>query len=193
MARNFPVKIKEKYPSVSCVYKVHFGHKFLIVKAKYFKQSIDSFTEDIDRKIRLGLKENDQYEKVVKYIKTGRITFCTAEVLFQSDNHGALMAFENKILSENENNKQCLNKVFVAYQPKWMSQKQIDDFNNSPGDQIKTETTPVIVKKPESNRAAISKQTVVKATEIDLKDISDILQGLDEINAAKDLKISPKG
>lgn len=185
MAREFPVKFKDNYPSKSCIYKLSFGSKYLIVKAKAFKQSIQMVTEGIDRKIRLGYKPDDIYEKVLKHIKTSRVTFCTAEVLFQSDDHSELIAFESAILSKCSIDPLCLNISFDPYIPSWIAKSKI---NNLQSDVPTIQVKPIVTKNKTYTKPVKNPREVKSDLPVDLNDISDILYNIDKINATKDLK-----
>jgi hypothetical protein len=192
MPRPFPVKFKENYPSYPCIYKAYFGTKFIIMKAKALKQSVTAMMENIDRRIRLGYKDDDPQINVYKHIKKARVVTAIVEVLFHSENHGELMAFESDVLRKYEGNPLCLNTTFIPYQPAWISQKQVDEF--VPGLKTfrfeKPETTEVSTSTPEIVIEEVAKLPVEPklSPQIDLNDLDDILDALDKVNATKDIK-----
>lgn len=189
MPRPFPVKFKENYPSYPCIYKVYFGTKFIIMKAKALKQSVTAMMENIDRRIRLGYKDDDPQINVYKHIKKARVVTAVVEVLFHSENHGELMAFEADVLNKYNGNPLCLNTTFIPYQPAWISQKQVDEF--VPGLKTfrfeKPEAAPVSEETPQEELPELPPEPK-SGHQIDLNDLDDILDALDKVNAAKDAK-----
>jgi hypothetical protein len=120
MARIYPYRFKEEYRSVTCVYKIHMGSKFIIWKALNLKQGAEQVCKDLDRKVRLGCNTGDFFCRAAEHIKRHRPSELVIEVLLQSDNHAELIEFETKILNDNKDNPSCLNINISPYIPAWI-------------------------------------------------------------------------
>lgn len=116
---------KEDYTSASCVYKLWFGKKFFIWKAKALFQSLDTVSVDIDRRLRNGMKQGDMYTLVISHIQRARVTQMEAEVVLYSDNPEELLIAEYEALKAAKGNPDCLNMGFYPYIPKWIPEAAV--------------------------------------------------------------------
>lgn len=117
----FRYSMREEYPSRTCVCKLWFGKKFLIRKFKALRQGVDTVAEDIDRRVRNGLKDGDIYEKVIAYIKRARPNQMEVEMVFSSDKAQEILLQEYRLLQDSKSNPDCLNMQFDQVEfPKWI-------------------------------------------------------------------------
>lgn len=128
IANPFRYMFRESYPSTGTIYKAWFGKKYLIWKAKSLHQSVNNMAKEIDQRLRLGLKEGDQYAKVVQYIRKGRITIFEVEAVEQSDNPVDLLIAEHKLLKAGESDPECLNVTFFPMMPGWVTDEAKAEF-----------------------------------------------------------------
>lgn len=169
MAGIFNYRFKENYGNPTCVVKFWFGSKYFIWKCLHLKQSCDQVFRDLNRKILNGGKEGDLFFNVVKHQKRTRVMFATVEVLFESTDLAAILAFDHEELSRSSADKDCLNTSFDQYIPKWLekatSNKAIQGTISTSDDMI-VETEAEI--KPEAVKIATdSKSTELLSGKID--------------------------
>lgn len=126
MAGMFNFRYKEKYLSRTCVVKYWFGSKFFIWKALHLKQSCDQVFRDLNNKIaKEKLKElssGDLFYLVAKHINKNRPAVAIVEVLFESDDHQAILDFDRQTMQEAFKDPNCLNICCDQYIPGWLKQ-----------------------------------------------------------------------
>lgn len=115
-------------PSNPCTFKLWFGKKYLIWKGKALHQALDNIAIQLDRGIRVGVSEKSAFIKVVDYIKKGRITFFTVEIMLQSSKPPALLRSELLLLRKAKKDADCLNMVFEPYIPQWIPAKDVKEY-----------------------------------------------------------------
>lgn len=127
---HIEVPLHEVY-GTKCIYKVKFGSKFYIGKAKTFLQSCEAMAVLIERELRNGVHESDMYYYVVRYIIKNRVTRGYAEMVFDGDKkpESDLLKFEQGLLTKYKGDPDCLNNSFDAYIPKWIPVEQVNIFN----------------------------------------------------------------
>lgn len=121
----------DKFYSTPCVFKVHFGKKFLIWKGKSMLQSAEAISIQIDRHLRKGeIDETDYLYHVVTYIKRARVMQGRVERVGDEyhDDNLKLLQLEQKCLDEEMDNELCLNNNVQAYIPKWVGLTVESDF-----------------------------------------------------------------
>lgn len=128
VANPFRYMYKERYRSESTIYKAWFGKKYLIWKGKALQQSVEMISKDIDNRMRLGLKENDVFENVIKHIARARVTMFVVEAVLQSDNPVELLIREHELLKAGKEDPACLNTTHFPTFPKWIPQSAVDEF-----------------------------------------------------------------
>lgn len=118
---RYSMKNNERYPSCTSVCKLWFGKKYFIRKFKSMHQGVEVIARDIDRRLRLGQKPEDIYDKVIKYIKRSRCSQFEVEMVFKSDRAQDILLNEYRMLQAAKDDEDCLNTVFseVEY-PKWV-------------------------------------------------------------------------
>lgn len=119
--RTFPCKIPKNIPNTHCIYRLNFDEKYLVIKCKFFHQSILLNMKEIDRKMRLGCTPENMFYKTIPFIIKNKVNICSVEVLFQPDDVADLIPFEKKILTQSKSDSNCLNITFEPYEPKWIS------------------------------------------------------------------------
>jgi hypothetical protein len=118
--------------STKCIYKVTFGKKFYIGKAKTLLQSCEMMATLIERALRTGtVNSADMYYHVVQHIKRTRTLKAYAEMIHDGDNQpeSELLKVEQQLLTKHKDNPDCLNNSFDAYIPKWIPAIEIKKFN----------------------------------------------------------------
>lgn len=156
IANPFRYYFRESYPSETCVFKIWFGQRYFIWKAKALHQSVNNISQEIDRRLRLGLKEGDIYEKIVKYIRKARVSQFEVEMVFSSDNPVEILKYEHKVLKEAMKDDMCLNTLFVPGAPKWVPETAVEEYNK-----WKQELT--TIKKTKKKNATASNAKTVSA------------------------------
>lgn len=128
VSNPFRYKFREPHPNTSCVFRVWFGKKFLIWKCKALHQSVNTIAMDLDRRLRLGVKDDDLYKKAVGYINRGRVTLFEVEVVLTSDDPVVLLQEEYRLFQDGRTNPDCLNETFMQQMPKWMPESTVSEF-----------------------------------------------------------------
>lgn len=128
-ARPFNYSMREKYPSISTIWKAWFGSKkFLIVKAKSLHQSVNMIAKEIDYKYRMGVKDDDMHVKVIKHIKRYKIQAFEVEAIVQTDNPAELLIEEYKLLKAYAGTEACLNTNVMPHIPNWIPETAVKEF-----------------------------------------------------------------
>lgn len=132
MANPFRYSMKngEKEKSITCICKLWFGKKYFIRKFKALHQGVDVIACDIDRRLRLGQKPEDIYDKVIKYIKRSRCTQFEVEVVFKSDKPQEILLNEYKLLLAGKDDDDCLNTSSEVEFPKWIPIIDVEAFKS---------------------------------------------------------------
>lgn len=120
ISNPFRYQFLEPARSTSCILKLWFGKKYLIMKAKSATQTVNALSQELDRRLRLGVVPSHMYEKVVRYILKSRVAIFHVEVMFESDKPIELLKSEYKFLKIGMNDDACLNNTFDAYIPAWI-------------------------------------------------------------------------
>lgn len=132
---KFPIEVPtHKYYSNFSVYKIWFGKYFMIWKGKSLLQSAETMSVLIDRALRLGTKDTDNYlYHVISYIKKARVTRGYVEIIdiadFDNTDWLSFLKVEQNLLTAHKNDTQCLNNNFIAYVPNWMGAEVKNQFD----------------------------------------------------------------
>jgi hypothetical protein len=110
---------------------VWFGKKYFIWKGKALHQSVDMIAKEIDRSLRLGLKDNDIFAKVVHQIKYARIALMEIEAVCQSEDPVEILTCEAGLLQAGATDPLCLNTTFVPHYPKWIPEAAVHLYEQS--------------------------------------------------------------
>lgn len=129
VSNPFRYLFREAYPSETCVFKIWFGQRYFIWKCKALHQAVNNISVEIDRRLRLGIKDGDIYEKIVKYIRKARVSQFEVEMLLKSDDPVEILQYEHKVLKAAQKDEMCLNTLFVPGSPKWVPETAINEYN----------------------------------------------------------------
>lgn len=128
MSRPTVIYSLPRVPSVnSCVYRISFNDKFVIVKAKDHIMSIQAIQKSLNQFMRnseLQRNPTNLYYHFFSYVEKVKDGYFTVEILLESDNAYELLKAEQKALNEAIKDKKCLNNNVEAYIP---------DFNEITG------------------------------------------------------------
>lgn len=141
------IPILEEYFEIeSCIYKLYYGKKYVIVKGKTLSGSIYLIEKGYANFITAwgGVKGkecddvNSYYKKFYIYIhKNPKLQF-KIEVILESNNGYELLLKEHIELNLSMHDKKCLNNNVESYVPKfrektqsygWLSKQDVDSFN----------------------------------------------------------------
>lgn len=128
ISAGFPIEIPISQKAEPCVFKVHFGKKYLIWKGKSLRQSLDIIGKSINARLRDDNtdKTNFMYH-VVQHIKRNGITkgFCHIENVFtdyvregtETVKGYQMLVDEQNMLDKARKDGYCLNNNEQAYVP----------------------------------------------------------------------------
>lgn len=117
---NFRYEFNEPYHSVQCVYKLLFGQKYFIWKAKALHQSVKHMAEDIQRKIANGVKDDDLLRNIVLHCKRARVAVMGVEMIKETPTATEMLITEYDALQKAQKDEMCLNVLFEPYIPAWI-------------------------------------------------------------------------
>lgn len=142
----------DNFETESCVYKLYYGDRYVIIKAKSLAGSIYLFEKGYaafvaggggtgNKKAGEGQKEwdgtNTYYFKFYSYIHDNPKQEFMVEVLLETNNGYQLLKKEEQELSKCISDKKCFNSNVTAYIPKfrsktnsygWLSKRNVADF-----------------------------------------------------------------
>lgn len=119
------------YYATPCIFKIWFGSKYYIGKAKSLLPYAQNMAELIERALRtMKYDETNIYYHVITYIKRARIIKAKVEMIHNDfeKNEFIMLKTEQELLNKCKNDVNCLNNNFDSYTPKWMPQEQINFF-----------------------------------------------------------------
>jgi hypothetical protein len=110
----------------SCVYKLFYGDKYVIVKAKTLSGSIYLFQKGLMGFLNAsgimgkeGYTENTFFFRLYKGIKKTPKQPFRIEILLESNDPYSLLVAEQAYLNESIKDKKCLNVNVLSYVPKY--------------------------------------------------------------------------
>lgn len=114
-----PYSIKVNPAIGSCVYKLFYNSKYVIVKAKNMQQSADQLQVKLNQVVRntTVLKKEDLYYHLIEYILQNPGQEFTHELLIEDDRPYYLLQAEQKALDLHRKDPSCLNNNTDAYIP----------------------------------------------------------------------------
>jgi hypothetical protein len=141
MPRMFiPYKIPKLYGVKSCVYKLSFEDRYVIVKAKDHQLSIEGIQKALNQFLRhseLQRQQTNLYYHFFSYIEKKKNGYFGAEIILESDNAYDLLKCEQEALNKARRDKKCLNNNVDAYIPAfneltgmygWITKQQVLNF-----------------------------------------------------------------
>lgn len=181
MFQSFRMRLPQEIPTEPCIIKILAGKKFFIWKVKDLVNQSVQISNDIDRKIRKGMKDKDLFTGLVNYIIKSRVVLCHIEVIFKSNNIQELIDFEQLELNKNIRTTNCLNTEPVAYQSEWiksaLNKARTDTFSPSNVPMEGSGGTSLLVAAKKSVKQP--KEQIPTSPQNDEFDISDLLDVVD--------------
>jgi len=104
----------------SCVYKLSFNEKYLIIKAKDHLASIQTMQKSLNQFMRnseLQRKPDNLYFHFFSYIEKAKEGEFKTEILLETDNQYDLLKEEQLQLDKGIKDKNCMNNSMQAYIP----------------------------------------------------------------------------
>lgn len=104
----------------SCVYKLSFNGKYLIIKAKDHLASIEVIQKSLNQFMRnseFQRKPDNLYFHFFSYVEKMKEGEFTTEILIETDNQYDLLKAEQMELDKGLKDKLCLNNATQAYIP----------------------------------------------------------------------------
>lgn len=143
-AKSFTYGIPELQSEVKgCVYKLWYGQKFMIIKAKYLRNSLEIrqrnyayfYYNNHQSNDRL---KNDQDFKFFDYCRKhhGKFSY-RVELVLESESPLELLEAEQELLLAEMRNKKCMNNSIVSYLPKWVPVEDVEKFKELYKDTVK--------------------------------------------------------
>jgi hypothetical protein len=112
----------------SCVFKLHYGSKYVIIKGKTMSGVIYLFEKGYAHFLAFdhsaGDKRNVYYFKFYSYIKSHPNLQFKIEMLLESENAYQLLKMEQIALNISIKDKNCLNNNLTAYIPQYRATTQ---------------------------------------------------------------------
>lgn len=110
------------YGVKSCVYKLSFDKKYVIVKCKDHEQSIAVIQKALNQFLRgseFQRLPHNLYSHFFSYVEKHKEGIFRIEILLESDNHYELLKREQFELDRDRMDKKCLNNTTMAYIPQY--------------------------------------------------------------------------
>lgn len=110
----------------SCVYKLSFQDRYVIIKAKDHQLSVEGIQKSLNQFMRHSQLQRDSknlyfhFFSFVEKIKEGDFK---AEILLESDNAYDLLKCEQEALNKARKDKKCLNNNIESYIPAYNEEK----------------------------------------------------------------------
>jgi len=127
-ANPFRYSFKEPYGSIMCVYKCTIGKRYFIWTAKSLTQSVNQISVELDRRLRMGITEDNIYYKFIKYIKTARAGLFEVEVVLQTESPIEMLKCAHKLLNKGKSDPYCLNNTFTPNVSAWIPEVDKADY-----------------------------------------------------------------
>jgi hypothetical protein len=106
----------------NCIFKLMYGTKFVIIKAKNVKATCSNLQKGINQFLRGSdpqHKKDNLYIHLYNYIQEHPDKELSVKVIVQNDNIYQLLSSEYLELEKNRNNKNCLNNNIEPYIPQF--------------------------------------------------------------------------
>ena len=119
--------IPKVYGVKSCVYKLSFDDRYVIIKAKDHQQSVEGIQKALNQFMRhseLQRNPHNLYFHFFSYIEKKSEGYFRVEILLEGENIYELLKTEQIYLDKSLKDKKCLNNSVQAYIP---------DFNDLTG------------------------------------------------------------
>lgn len=103
---------------LGCVYKVHYGTKYIVVMGKSMYRSVDSINQDIERYhkgINENFNKNNLYSKFYQYMVANPKLRISIEMIVSTDNAYLLLKNCQIELDKGLLDPNCLNSKFTPY------------------------------------------------------------------------------
>lgn len=120
-----PYIIRGNNYAESCVVKVKYGNKYIIVKCKSLPQGMKNLENAVNAFIRGGANNPaGMYYHLINYVKTHPGNTFKVEMILESDNAYYLLKKEQEELDLGRGNENFLNNQLQAYIPAYDEEKQ---------------------------------------------------------------------
>lgn len=106
----------------SCVYKLSFNDRYVIIKAKDHKLSVEGIQKALNQFMRYSeaqRKPSNLYYHLFSYIEKQKEGVFAVEILLETDNAYDLLKAEQTALNAARKDKKCLNNNTEAYIPEY--------------------------------------------------------------------------
>lgn len=123
LVMKFPFRYQDEYSSQMCLYKLCFNDHFFVAGCKRLKKRVLQHSEEIERKLRLGLKKDDIYEKVINYIRETGCSEFVVELIFPIALESEIPMYEQRVFNLVNGNPLCLNTDLHAHKRTYHQKK----------------------------------------------------------------------
>lgn len=110
------------YGTKSCVYKLSFNDKYVIVKAKDHESSVNGIQKSLNQFMRdseLQRKPDNLYFHFFSHVEKEYEGKFVVDIILESDNAYELLKAEQIELDKSVLDKKCLNNTTLAYIPQF--------------------------------------------------------------------------
>lgn len=160
IANPFRYSFREPYKSEMSVYKCWFGKRYFLWYSKALHSSVNQMAIELDRRLRLGITEDDLYYKVVRYIRSSRIGLFEVEVTKFVDSPLEMLKLQHKALQKAKNDVYCLNNRFDPHVPAWVPETDKAEYVKWAADTTKRAARKT--DKPKVSKIATKKKVLAK-------------------------------
>lgn len=172
---HIALKSPSEGPERPCVYRMNFGKRFFIWKAKSLPQSLKTISKDLERKIKNPPSSEDLFYEMAAYMRRFRVFQISVEVLLSTDDTAELLDFERKCLLESQGDPGCCNLVFVPHVPSWIVPNENKALQSTKKVQLDKEVGKDVKVSQKSGKAAtienVEVQSNVSSHEIENKGV----------------------
>ena len=104
--------------TLGCVYKVHYGSKYIVAMGKSMYRSVDSINQDIERYhkgVNENFNKNNLYSEFYRYMVDNPNKKLSIEMIQSTDNAYQLLKHCQIELDKGVKDDNCLNSIFRPY------------------------------------------------------------------------------
>lgn len=117
----------------SCVYKLYYNSRYVIVKAKNGFGSLKAIQKSLNQYMKgseAQRKPDNLYRHFFNYINTHKGGTFKVQMVFINDNPYKLLRMENHLVKKGRKDKKCLQNRTGAYIPQWNAELQMYNWIN---------------------------------------------------------------
>jgi len=117
---SVPFSLPKVYGTTSCLYKLSFNDRYVIIKAKNHEDSVKTMQKSLnqfERGSEFQRNPNNRYFPFFEYVCKNRNGMFLVEIILESDNIYSLLKEEQLLIDKNRHDKKFLLNATEAYLP----------------------------------------------------------------------------